>query len=303
MNQAFRQAAVWALSAAVVSISGAATKTFDKKFSVAPGGTVWVNTEIGSVSIVGTAENEVSVNVSMKGSQHDLDRFEVSAVQTEKGVEVTGKGGGHRGWFFWNSSDLEARFTIKVPHAYNVSVKTSGGDVDVSDLKGDVKSSTSGGNVMARSLEGALDLRTSGGNVSVDKATGELHAETSGGEVVVTSVTGAVNARTSGGNVQIKGADGKIRAQTSGGDITVDVHGQNKGVFAETSGGNIYISLPKSVSATIDASTSGGDVVCDLPVSVQGRIDESRLRGDVNGGGNLIHAHTSGGDVRIRALP
>jgi DUF4097 and DUF4098 domain-containing protein YvlB len=81
----------------------------------------------------------------------------------------------------------------------------------------------------------------------------------------------------------------------------VKVKGPNKGVYAETSGGDIEIVVSKSVAATIDAATSGGSVHFDFPVTLSGQIDESRVRGTLNGGGNTIHAHTSGGDVRFRA--
>ena len=62
------------------------------------------------------------------------------------------------------------------------------------------------------------------------------------------------------------------------------------------------IAIAKSVAAMIDASTSGGDVICDLPVTVSGKISESRIKGTLNGGGELIYAHTSGGNVRIKPL-
>jgi len=80
----------------------------------------------------------------------------------------------------------------------------------------------------------------------------------------------------------------------------VVVRGGNKGVHAETSGGNVEIAVASNVSANIDAATSGGSVECDLPVTVQGKIHESSIKGTVNGGGPLIYAHTSGGDVRIK---
>ena len=100
----------------------------------------------------------------------------------------------------------------------------------------------------------------------------------------------------------MKSVAGKVRAETSGGNISVNVTEANKGVYAETSGGNIDIVMPKNISANIDAETSGGEVTCDFPVTMQGKLDESRVRGTINGGGNQIHAHTSGGNVRLRSI-
>jgi DUF4097 and DUF4098 domain-containing protein YvlB len=101
--------------------------------------------------------------------------------------------------------------------------------------------------------------------------------------------------------VKVSEVEGKVRAGTSGGNMYVKVKGANKGVFAETSGGDIEIVVSKTVAADIDASTSGGSVHFDFPVTISGQIDESRVRGKLNGGGNTIRAHTSGGDVRFRS--
>ena len=215
-------------------------------------------------------------------------------------VDVRGKLRKGGSWF-WNSTDIDVEFTVSVPHDYSVKMHTAGGDIAVNDLKGTVDGKTSGGNVSIGGTEGEVDLETSGGNVEAEKCIGGLHMRTSGGEVNVRAITGDVDLGTSGGDVKISEVEGKVRAETSGGSMFVKVKGPNKGVFVETSGGDIEIVLSKSVAANIDAATSGGSVHFDFPVTLSGQIDESRVRGTLNGGGNVIHAHTSGGDVRFRS--
>ncbi len=292
------------LSAAVlVSLTmdaGASEKKFEKKFTVSGGGTLTVATDVGSVKIIGSSSNEVSIAALIRGRERDVNNFEISADQSGNNVEIKGrlrKGGG----WFWNSTDLDVEYVITVPHEFALKMNTSGGDISVSDLKGMVKGATSGGDIGVGGVEGEVDLETSGGNVHAEKCKGKIHMETSGGDIRILTITGDVDVNTSGGNVKISDVEGKFRAETSGGNIVVKVFGGNKGVYAETSGGNIEIMMPKSIAANIDAATSGGEVICDMPVTMSGRIDESRVKGTVNGGGNVIYAHTSGGDVRIRA--
>jgi len=284
------------------SISGvAANRHFEKKFQVSPGGTLSVSTDAGSVRVTGTSLNEVSILVEMEGRQKDIDGFEIKAEQTSGGVEV--KGNSHTsGWKIFRAYDMDAKFTISVPRNYSLRLGTSGGDVEVRDIQGSVEGKTSGGDVRVGTVEGKMDLHTSGGNIHVESAKGNVRAETSGGDVHVTSVTGDVEGETSGGNVTVADVDGRVRAETSGGNVTVKVRGGNKGVHAETSGGNVEIHIAKTCAADIDASTSGGDVECDLPVTVAGKIKESSVKGTINGGGPLIYAHTSGGNVRIRPM-
>jgi hypothetical protein len=250
-----------------------ADRKYEKKYQVSSGGTLVVNTDQGSVSVVGTGGTEVSILVEL-----------------------------HGGWNWMFGSNLEAQFTINVPHEYHLKLRTSGGDIDVKNLKGQVEGKTSGGNVRTKTTEGAVDLQTSGGDINAEDLKGDLRAQTSGGDVRIKNIVGGVDAGTSGGNVSVSDVDGGVKAETSGGNVTVSIRGTNKGVHAETSGGDVTIAIAKTVGATIDASTSGGEVECDLPVTVTGKIRSTSVRGTVNGGGNTIYAHTSGGNVRIRGL-
>lgn len=284
------------------AIAASGEKSFDKKFTVASGGTLTIKTDFGGVSVVGTDAKEVSIHADMKGRQRDVDNFQITANQSAGGVEVTGKSPRSNWGWNWNNNDLEVEFTIKVPKDYNLRMETSGGNISVNNVNGKLNGGTSGGDITLTNIAGAIDLETSGGNIQTEKIQGQLHMETSGGDIRISEVKGDVDVNTSGGNIVLKTVAGKVRAETSGGNISVNVSETNRGVYAETSGGNIDIVMPKNISANIDAETSGGEVTCDFPVTMQGKFDESRVRGTINGGGNQIHAHTSGGNVRLRSV-
>jgi DUF4097 and DUF4098 domain-containing protein YvlB len=283
--------------AATTSLCG--EHRFERKFTVTPGGIFTLGTDVGSVSIVGTSTSEVSVLAEINGRERDVEDFEITANQTASGVEVKGHNP-HGRWQFWNWNDLDVHYTISLPHEYGVHVNTSGGDIDVRSIKGKVRGETSGGDLQLADIEGGIIMSTSGGGIHAEKVKGDVQMETSGGDIFITSIVGNVDVSTSGGGIRVGDVDGKVRAETSGGDVSVKIAGSNKGVFAETSGGDIDVFVAADIAATIDAETSGGDVSCDLPLTITGRITESRIHGSVNGGGNTIHAHTSGGDVRIR---
>ncbi|HTY58036.1 MAG TPA: DUF4097 family beta strand repeat-containing protein [Bacteroidota bacterium] len=294
---------IGALVVLLLLIAGTAVcaqKKFEKKFQVSPGGTLTLGTDAGSVKVLGTSSNEVSVVADIRGREKDVESFSITADQSGNNVDVQGKLNKGGSWF-WNSVDIEVQYTVTVPREYSLKMHTSGGDIVVSDLKGKVDGKTSGGNVSIGNSEGDVDLETSGGNVEAEKVKGLLRMRTSGGEIDVRGITGDVDLGTSGGDVKVSDVEGKVRAETSGGDMYVKVRGSNKGVYAETSGGDIEIVVSKSIAADIDAATSGGSVHFDFPVTLSGQIDESRVRGTLNGGGNKIHAHTSGGDVRFRS--
>jgi hypothetical protein len=291
-----------AIIAAVASTTGSAeVKTFEKKFQVGAGGTLSLATESGSVSVTGGSGSEVIVTAHIEGRSGDVAKFVIEANQSGNNVDVTGKAPKDF-WRFLRGGNLDVRFTVTVPRTYNVRLETAGGDVKVSTLTGRVDGATSGGNVSIDHVEGASTLETSGGDIRVDAVKGDVKAETSGGNVKVKNVVGDVHGETSGGDIAAEDVEGKVRLETSGGNVAITVRGANKGIHAETSGGNVTIMISKNVGAVIDAGTSGGEVVCDLPVMVSGKISEDRVKGTVNGGGELIYAHTSGGNVRIKPL-
>jgi len=293
-----------ALALFVVSVSGAEAgqKKFHQTYQVTPGGKFTLETDCGSLRIVGTSDKAVSVTADIEGRDKDVAGFEVTAAQQGNDVVVKGKQEKQGSWFRNWSSELDVKFTVQVPRQYILRLNTSGGDVNISSIEGSVSGETSGGNVSISEVKGDAEFSTSGGNITVDKSSGKIHMETSGGNINVTEVSGIVIMGTSGGHVNISAVEGKVQAKTSGGNVLVKIKGENKGVYAETSGGNIMIEVPRNFAATIEAGTNGGTVQCDLPVTMNGKFDMERINGTINGGGSLIHAYTSGGNVWIKGV-
>ncbi len=274
-------------------------KQIEKVFDVKPGGELIIETDEGSITVETWEKPQVVVKVEMSGDAAELGRFKVEFNSGDSGVSVIGKE--KRSRFFswhWQSSDI--RFRAKIPINYNASINTSGGDVEISGLHGNVRCETSGGDLKLSSLVGEVHGETSGGEVIIKGVNGNVRAHTSGGNVEVDSVIGSLNVETSGGEITLRNVDGKIFGETSGGSIEARLLGENKGIHLETSGGNVSIYLPKSITGDLEASTSGGTVKCDLPVMVSGKMSEDELRGKINGGGNRIELATSGGNINIR---
>jgi hypothetical protein len=290
---------VWILFFAVVAVSFGADKKFDKSFTVSGAGTLTIGTDVGSVKIVAGEGKVVKIMATVEGRDRDVERYEISAEQIGSDVNVRGK---LQKSGFWNNVELNVQFVISVPKEFRASIGTSGGDIEVSGLAGPVKGETSGGDVRLTDISGSVEVETSGGSMHAEKVTGNVKMETSGGDVIVSNASGSVSAETSGGNIRLSDISGNVHAETSGGNVSIKVRGPNQGIHAETSGGNIEIMIAKNAGAALDAGTSGGEVICDLPVTVSGRMRDSSIKGTVNGGGSLIYAHTSGGNVRIRGL-
>jgi hypothetical protein len=273
-------------------------KVYEKTYQVQPDGKLIIDADVGDIIITGSDKNEVTISVTARGSEEKLKRFSVSSSQEGNTIRIDGKmKRQYLNMFGENTPNV--RFDVQVPKVYNLRLNTSGGDIALDDIKGSLEGETSGGDLDLRHLEGKVRMNTSGGNVNLKSSEGDFVLETSGGNMAGDDVTGPVHLETSGGNIELQNCDGKVFASTSGGNIHAALK-DNKGVELSTSGGNLSVRLPKTISADVNADASGGDVSCDFPFS--GKLREGTLRGKINGGGNVIRLETSGGDIVINSL-
>jgi hypothetical protein len=226
--------ATWTRSALIsiactlaASASLAGERTFDQRFNAPPGGRLTLDTEVGSVAVVGGDARQAVVHAEISGSDDFLDHLHLSAVQDSQGVTVTGRVE-RDGWFGWFGRE-RVHFTIDVPRDYPVDLRTGGGSLDVRDLKAALRGRTAGGSVDAE-LRGnrGISLVTSGGSIalslpatvraSLDAHTGNGHVESniplSSTEITDHSLLGAINGggepiylRTSSGNIRINRLD------------------------------------------------------------------------------------------------
>ena len=301
-SKAARITTIWAFAAVALVFAATAARgaerVLDRTFTVAPDGLLTVKANGASLDVVGSDANQVVVHMTVTASKADLEALELTAEQTAGGVEVKMLRAGRKGWFNWGSSNRDARIEVKVPRSYRVEMTTSGGDIHVKSIAGPSRANTSGGDLRATQVGGDFTGHTSGGDVRLETISGKVNVRTSGGDVQARSVQGDVDASTSGGSVELVQVSGKMSARTSGGEVRCDLVGPNRGIFASTSGGSVRLTLPQGTAATLDAATGGGQVRSDFPVEAANR-SKNHLSGLINGGGEEIHARTSGGDITL----
>jgi len=269
-----------ALVLLVTGCAQAAEKKLDRTFTVSPGGTLTVDADGASIHVSGTDSNQVVVHMVAHASERDIADLKLDAVQNGDGVNVTMRKG-KSSWFSWGGWSGEQDIQVTVPRNYMINARTGGGSVELKDTVGNATLKTSGGDLSARNVVGNLELRTSGGSIRAD------------------AIRGDVDADTSGGDVRLVRADGRIKANTSGGSVKCSLVGANREISATTSGGDIELALPRGTAGNVEASTSGGEIKSSLPVTAS-VIKEGRLEGSLNGGGALIRARTSGGNISLR---
>lgn len=188
--------------------------------------------------------------------------------------------------------NVHTEFELKLPMNINLNLETAGGDIDVTDIRGESVFRTSGGDLDLENLMGRVEAHTSGGDIDISRIEGLIRVHTSGGDIEIMNSNGKFNASTSGGDLEFRHLTGNIDAQTSGGSITLDnIEGET--VECRTSGGDINA---EDISANLTGSTSGGEI--DLE-SIKGNVDVTTSGGDIKAQQitGALTCHITGGDI------
>lgn len=229
-------------------------KDINETFDIKAGGNLVLDTDVGSIHIDTHNKDNVVLDVEVEGKYED--EFEVIYELTGNTLNVTGKK--ERS----NWSKTRVKFELTVPKNFNLELDTSGGQISIMDLTGEIDARTSGGSVKASNIEGNVKLKTSGGSIKTS------------------DIYGKVNAHTSGGSIRIKqSSQFKDDAEYT------------------TSGGSITALLPDDVKVNLYAATSGGRVSVDYDVN--GRFKKRTIKGSINGGGPELRLETSGGSISV----
>ncbi len=303
-----------AISLAFFATAAAQSDTAHQSFDVQPGDHLVVDTQWGAIEVHTWDRPEVELIVER------ADKLDLAYSQEAGTTTIRGRKKDTVPFdFFGLAKGRTPLFRLTVPHRHNLELNTSGGDIEIDDLRGRVSARTSGGNLSFGHIKGPIEGKTSGGSISLKGCSSTAAVSTSGGSIHIGEVDGAVQAKTSGGSIHISRAQGSVQAKTSGGSIKVDealgpIAAQTSGgsiraqlsqqpdgpCHLKTSGGNVEVSLAADIGLQVDAHTSGGRVSTDFPVV--GTLDKNSLKASINGGGPHMTLRTSGGSIRLRKL-
>lgn len=263
------------------------TKKFvlKKEFAVNSGGTLMLEADRGSIEVIPSDVQQVSVEVIRSISEKyaaDADAIlkhhEVSiskdgsnAVVKSRLKRVDAKSVNVEALGFDASDDVQQamknairkrlkniHFRVTVPSEYNVKLKTGGQSIICGDLIGQAHCNTSGGGIKLGKIAGLVHASTSGGSLRVESAGDSVELKTSGGSIRSGDILGNAVVATSGGSIDLGRVRGRVSARTSGGSIRIaDAGGA---VEAVTSGGSVSAAISQQPKADSYFATSGGSV-------------------------------------------
>ena len=301
------------------------TEKFSKTVPLPKGGSLDLSNISGDVAITGGAGDQVVIEAVKRGrTAEDLKLVEIQVATTATRVEVRTQYPRER-----RNINVSVDFTVTVPRAAGVRVRTVSGDLKVATIDGALAAESVSGDVTVTAAGQLEAAKTVSGNVTVDGAASE-------GDVSFASVSGevrlkAVKARgveassVSGGvdladvtcsRVAVKSVSGDIAfagplakggryaLQSHSGDVTVYADGKSGfEVAAGTFSGDISSDL--KIASTFGGEPPAGPPPADAPPGRgPGHRPKSggpgqRIHGTFADGGAFLELSAFSGDVKI----
>ncbi len=144
-------------------------------------------------------------------------------------------------------------------------------------------------------------IRTSNDEVIVDNVGTSVDISTSNDEVEVYGVLGSIRVATSNDHVKVRGAEGPVDIRTSNDEIYIELSPYSAGpILAKTSNDDIEVTVGQAFGGELEASTSNGRVrVYGDGVAVRdgGSRTRATLKFDLPGGRSTLA--TSNSDITI----
>jgi DUF4097 and DUF4098 domain-containing protein YvlB len=325
-NQTGDQLAIRYERQPVVTIGGSSgMDTVDFVIRVPVETAVKLETSFGEVSVTGTTGDadltssfgslyavDITGALSMHSSQADLTVENVDAgtdpvtLDTSFGkININGLAGGEMTIRTTNGAikvnDLTASGSVEIDDSFgdvslrqvtasSLRITSSNGRVEVRDCtaENDLEVTNTFGDVTLRGTSAlAYDIETSNGTLDLEGVSGELTLTNSFGDILVSQAdTAALTLKTSNGRISFSG--------------TLDPAATHS---LENSFGDIDLTIPADSAFDVYLETQFGEIHTDLPITLSGALSQTTLEGTLNGGGPLLRAMTSNGNITLSALP
>jgi len=221
----------------------AVTESKTENYAFDARGELEIKNGSGSISIQGSDQNKLTVVWTKNGqTKEDLAALEpvieIRDKETEAYVKVR---------TLHPVENTSIDFNITLPRYAEVKVEAGSGKVVIRGVKSQMKVVSSAGSVAITDARKEIEVRAGSGNVDVSYGAdgfGKIDIKTGSGKVSVANSGSSVDIKTGSGLVEVK-----QRVLPAKADIDI-----------KTSTGNITLSLPRDVNATVQAETKTGNI-------------------------------------------
>ena len=199
----------------------------------------------------------------------------------------------------------DTRYDLTLPHGTRLVVRTTSGDVESVDVRGEVEIRTTSGDVRIDGASGRTLFESVSGDVEARGLTGPVRGQSVSGSVTLDRVAGDVEVETVSGEIAVNQARASfVRLETTSGDVDFAGPLDRAGRYEFNShSGTITLALPPDAGARVSVETFSGDLDTAFPLTLMPNDRGGRPRRfefTLGAGGARVTAESFSGDVNLR---
>jgi DUF4097 and DUF4098 domain-containing protein YvlB len=257
----------------------------EARFEVAPGGTVNIVNNSGSVTLHGGAGRQVVVAYVTHSDKVEVDE---NTTSDKLRLEIRTHAVGEQRP---TADENRVEYEVTVPAGVAVTVTTATAPITVDGLSGDLTLSSDTGQITVRNVAKVhVHVRGVTAPVSLSSINnGHVEVTSSGGAVQLTDVAGPiVSVGTTSGNITYRGNC------SGGGDYSLTTHS-----------GTIDVTLPETASFDVSARSVSGLVQNDFPLQQKPHVPYvtkagSSFTGTSHSGSSSVELQSFSGRIRVK---
>jgi DUF4097 and DUF4098 domain-containing protein YvlB len=270
---------VWISLLLLTAAASAEKKEF--KYTAAPGSTVAIFNQRGSISVKPSSGRQVVVIANPTSDKVEIDGSQSGnriTLRTHLISKVSG-------------DEAKVDYEVQIPADAGITIDSGSGDVRIENVRGGVSVDSEEGTVEVRGVNG-----------------GFIQVQSVNGPIVLGNVQKArVQLTSTGGNIRMDGVSGpSVAAKSTTGSISFAGDCNGGGTYLLTNhSGDIELMMPASASVDLTARSIKGSVENDFPLQKPAHAafaekEGKTLAGTANSASSSVELRSFSGKIRVK---
>ncbi|MFC1614686.1 DUF4097 domain-containing protein [Gemmatimonadota bacterium] len=284
---------------------------YTEEFEFAPGGQFTLMNVTGTISIIGTDEDRISikaVKVATKAESREqaegmLNRVRIEVNKTEKSVKVTTKYPKREGSISFDDEkySVPRSFMGKISKAWDILMEVVSGATELDFIGRGIPVKVNYEIKVPRRT--SLEVNNVDGKIDISEIERNVEVQQVNGDLSLGRLEGDIEANVVNGSVWLKEINGSIEARCINGSIELEIGSKARVTGAELNlvNGDAVIIVEESAALDLELATFSGEVEVELPLTIkETHRSGKKITGELNGGGPRMEVIIINGDIRVR---
>lgn len=286
------------------------TERISRSFKVGGSGSLDLGAISGDIIVQAGGGDTITVEAIKRVRSRNADEAKRQLANTDVTMTQNGTRVEVRLHYMGRNNHASVDFKVSAPAGTSVNVRSVSGDVEVVNVKGEVRAESVSGDVTATGTPRLALAKTVSGDLELSgvSSPGTLELSTVSGDMTVRAVkVRGIDAESVSGSVVLTDvACDRASVKSMSGDVEyLGPLTKNGRYELRSHSGDIRLTLPGDIGFELEASTFSGNVRSDLPITsragdnLTGSGRRRGIRGTHGDGSALLIISTFSGDVAI----